>query len=87
MIEIRAPMLHLDKQSVFARVELAPEAGVPTKTLALTALRRVLEGAADDGAGAAPGQWARRPTCAVKTRFAGSKAQAQASHAQAAREQ
>ena len=44
MVEILALVLHHDEQVVLAAVELALEAGVPTKTHVLNVLHRLLEG-------------------------------------------
>jgi transposase len=44
MVEILALVLHHDEQAVLAAVELALEAGVPTKTHVLNVLHRLLEG-------------------------------------------
>jgi transposase len=44
MVEILALVLHHDEQAVLAAVELALEAGVPTKTHVLNVLHRLLDG-------------------------------------------
>jgi hypothetical protein len=44
MVEILALVLHHDEQAVLAAVELALEAGVPTKTHVLNLLHRLLDG-------------------------------------------
>ena len=44
MVEILSLVLHHDEQAVLAAVELALEAGVPTKTHVLNVLHRLLEG-------------------------------------------
>ena len=47
MVEVLALVLHHDEQSVLAAVELALEAGVPTKTHVLNVLHRLLDGKPD----------------------------------------
>ena len=44
MVEILALVLHHDEQAVLTAVELALEAGVPTKTHVLNVLHRLLDG-------------------------------------------
>jgi hypothetical protein len=44
MVEILALVLHHDEQAVLAAVELALEAGAPTKTHVLNVLHRLLDG-------------------------------------------
>jgi hypothetical protein len=47
MVEILALVLHHDEQAVLCAVELALEAGVPTKTHILNLLHRLVDGKAD----------------------------------------
>ncbi|SON54373.1 hypothetical protein HDIA_0832 [Hartmannibacter diazotrophicus] len=47
MVEILSLVLHHDEQAVLCAVELALEAGVPTKTHILNGLHRLLDGKAD----------------------------------------
>jgi hypothetical protein len=49
MVDILALVLHHDEQAVLAAVELALEAGVPTKTHVLTLLHRLIDGKIIDG--------------------------------------
>ncbi len=44
MVEILALVLHHDEQAVLCAVELALEAGVPTKTHVLNILHRLIDG-------------------------------------------
>ncbi len=44
MVEILALVLHHDEQAVLAAVELALEAGAPTKTHVLNVLHRLIDG-------------------------------------------
>ena len=47
MVEVLALVLHHDEQAVLAAVELALEAGVPTKMHVLNVLHRLLDGKAE----------------------------------------
>jgi transposase len=49
MVDILALVLHHDEQTVLAAVELALEAGVPTKTHVLNLLHRLIDGKMIDG--------------------------------------
>jgi hypothetical protein len=51
MVEILALVLQHDEQAVLCAVELALEAGVPTKTHVLNILHRLIDGKADSVAG------------------------------------
>ena len=72
MVEILALVLHHDEQAVLTAVELALEAGVPTKTHVLNVLHRLLDGkppnapTGDRAAGAAPGQRAAGQRAALR---------------------
>ncbi len=44
MVDILALVLHLDEQAVLTAVEMALEAGVPTKTHVLNLLHRLIDG-------------------------------------------
>ncbi len=54
MVEILALVLQHDEQAVLCAVELALEAGVPTKTHILNILHRLVDGKADNVAGSMP---------------------------------
>lgn len=47
MVDILALVLHHDEQAVLCAVEMALEAGVPTKTHILNLLHRLVDGKAD----------------------------------------
>ena len=89
MVEILALVLHHDEQAVLAAVELALDAGVPTKTHVLNVLHRLL-----DGKPPAPIVTAPQPLRLVNepeanvTRYDALRGpgKAQASHAHAAKE-
>ena len=49
MVDILALVLHHDEQAVLAAVEMALEAGVPTKTHVLNLLHRLIDGKTIDG--------------------------------------
>lgn len=48
MVDILSLVLHHDEQAVLCAVELALEAGVPTKTHVLNLLHRLLDGTPTD---------------------------------------
>ncbi|SNR40596.1 hypothetical protein SAMN06265370_10477 [Puniceibacterium sediminis] len=48
MVEILSLVLHHDEQDVLCAVEMALEAGVPTKTLVLNLLHRLVDGTPTD---------------------------------------
>ncbi len=56
MVEILALVLQHDEQAVLAAVELALEAGVPTKTHILNLLHRLIDGKASRPADRTPPQ-------------------------------
>jgi hypothetical protein len=49
MVDILALVLHHDEQAVLTAVELALEAGVPTKTHVLNLLHRLIDGKTSNG--------------------------------------
>ena len=49
MVDILALVLHHDEQSVLTAVEMALEAGVPTKTHVLNLLHRLIDGKTTTG--------------------------------------
>jgi hypothetical protein len=49
MVDILALVLHHEEQAVLTAVELALEAGVPTKTHVLNLLHRLIDGKTIDG--------------------------------------
>jgi hypothetical protein len=51
MVDILALVLHHDEQAVLAAVEMAIEAGVPTKTHVLNLLHRLIDGKTTGGPG------------------------------------
>lgn len=87
MVEILALVLHHDEQAVLAAVELALEAGVPTKTHVLNVLHRLLDGKPPASPVTAPQalRLANEPQANV-LRYDALRGKAQAAHAYAARE-
>ena len=91
MVEILALVLHHDEQAVLTAVELALEAGVPTKTHVLNVLHRLLDGTPPAPTVTAPQalRLANEPQANVlryDTPRCSGKAQASEVHAYAARE-
>ncbi|MDP9125842.1 MAG: IS21 family transposase [Pseudomonadota bacterium] len=91
MVEILALVLHHDEQAVLTAVELALEAGVPTKTHVLNVLHRLLDGTPPAPTVTAPQalRLANEPQANVLRYDAlrgSGKAQASQAHAYAARE-
>ena len=68
MVEILALVLHHDEQAVLAAVELALEAGVPTKTHVLNVLHRLLEGEPAPAALHHLRSWPLRPSRTIGVR-------------------
>ncbi|MFY9512671.1 MAG: IS21 family transposase [Rubrivivax sp.] len=87
MVEILALVLHHDEQAVLAAVELALEAGVPTKTHVLNVLHRLLDGKPPASPVTAPQalRLANEPQANV-LRYDALRGKAQAAHAYAAKE-
>jgi transposase len=88
MVEILALVLHHDEQAVLAAVELALEAGVPTKTHVLNVLHRLLDGKPSAPVVTAPQalRLVNEPQANVTRYDALRGPKAQASHAYAAKE-
>jgi hypothetical protein len=87
MVEILALVLHHDEQAVLTAVELALEAGVPTKTHVLNVLHRLLDGKPPAPPVTTPQalRLANEPQANV-LRYDALRGKAQAAHAYAAKE-